>query len=53
MSWTPTTLGWSALAGFLLTFFNHVNLCLNQKIPDPFGWQGEWWSAMPSIFFHP
>jgi hypothetical protein len=49
--WQLSDLKWSALMGFVLTAGNHVNLCLNQRVPDPFGWREERWSATIGLHF--
>jgi hypothetical protein len=48
--WEVPHVRWALLIGFIVTLGNHINLCVNQRIPDPFGWQEEWWSW--AIFFH-
>ncbi len=42
---------WWVLIGFAITLANHINLCLNQKVPDPFGWQDKWWSMTITVHF--
>lgn len=50
-TWNKKLIGWLAVAGILITLGNHVNLILNQTVPDPFGWQGEKWSWLIAMHF--
>ncbi|GEM_PF-2123196 len=50
--------GWSAeqiaimgAIGVLVTTANHVQLILNQPVPDPLGWQQEKWSTPIALHF--
>lgn len=60
MAWIITYYGsgWStkqivtmALVGFAITLGNHLLLMFTQRIPDPLGWQKEWWSIPIALHF--
>src|SRR4051812_36344391 len=42
--WDLSIIVLAAIIGFVITAGNHANLCANQKIPDPFGWQKQWFT---------
>lgn len=37
--------------GFAITLANHINLMMNQTLPDPFGWKEERWSTLIALHF--
>ena len=60
MAWIITRYGnqWSTkqivimgFVGFAITLGNHLLLIFTQKIPDPLGWQKEWWSVPIALHF--
>lgn len=50
-TWTLKQVAIMGAIGIVVTTANHLNLILNQPVPDPLGWQGEKWSDPIALHF--
>ncbi len=50
-SWNIKMIMIMGMVGLLVTLGNHLLLIFTQKIPDPLGWQEEWWSVPIALHF--